>query len=105
MWATDLNISYGEHVSMASLLLYMTNGVFDWSHAFEVTCTVQKIKKVKGQKVEEVSEEKQQRYAVLSAKLYHTNLSVIHYSVFFQTCRALGKPLICICYFLLYGVV
>ena len=76
MWATDLNISYGEHVSMASLLLYMTNGVFDWSHAFEVTCTVQKIKKVKGQKVEEVSEEKQQRYAVLSAKLYHTNLSV-----------------------------
>lgn len=26
----------------------------------------------------------------MSSKLHHTNLAVIHYSVFFQTCRALG---------------
>jgi IQ domain-containing protein H len=30
------------------------------------------------------------RYALMSAKLYHSNLAVVHYSVFFQTCRALG---------------
>ena len=26
----------------------------------------------------------------MSSKLHHSNLAVIHYSVFFQTCRALG---------------
>ena len=90
MWATDLNISYSEHVAMTSLVLYMSNGTFDWSHSFEVKVPAEKVKKSKGHKVEETVEEKCARYAVLSAKLLHTNLAVIHYSVFFQTCRALG---------------
>lgn len=30
------------------------------------------------------------RYGILSTKLLHSNLSVIHYSVFFQMCRAHG---------------
>lgn len=75
---------------MSSLLLFMTNGKFDWSHSFEVVCSVEKTHKVKGKKVEEIVAEKQQRYAVMSSKMRHTNLAVIHYSVFFQTCRALG---------------
>ena len=45
---------------------------------------------MKGKKVDEIVADKQQRYAVMSSKLRHTNLAVIHYSVFFQTCRALG---------------
>ena len=90
LWATDLNISYSEHVAMTSLVLYMSNGTFDWSHSFEVKVPAEKVKKSKGLKVEETVEEKCARYAVLSAKLLHTNLAVIHYSVFFQTCRALG---------------
>ena len=30
------------------------------------------------------------RFAILSTRLLHSNLSVIHYSVFFQMCRAHG---------------
>ncbi len=37
LWATDLNISYSHHVGMNSLLLYLTNGTFNWKeHEFTV---------------------------------------------------------------------
>lgn len=37
IWATDLNISYTENVSLASLLFYMTNGHFDSTkHTYDI---------------------------------------------------------------------
>ena len=30
------------------------------------------------------------RYAVIGSRLLHTNLSMVHYSVFFQMCKAQG---------------
>ena len=37
MWATDLNISYSDMVSMSNLLAYMSYGKFDpTTHSFDV---------------------------------------------------------------------
>jgi len=40
--------------------------------------------------LKEKEKENTSRYCVMSSKLHHSNLAVVHYSVFFQTCRALG---------------
>lgn len=75
---------------MSNLLFYMTNGHFDVeNHLFEVESQKDtKNKKVK--RSDKVEENNKSRYAVMSSRLFHTNLAVIHYSVFFQTCRAHG---------------
>ena len=40
LWATDLNISYTDHVAMSQLLFYMTNGKLDAdTHTFRVPVT------------------------------------------------------------------
>lgn len=91
LWATDLNISYSDHVAMSNLLYFMSNGRFDTeNHIYEVDPPADyKPKRIKrgNDKVEEYNKT---RYAVMSSRLFHTNLAVIHYSVFFQTCRAHG---------------
>ncbi|KAI8480076.1 hypothetical protein Bbelb_421660, partial [Branchiostoma belcheri] len=69
LWATDLNLSYGDSTGMRELMLYVTSGTFD---------------------AENCPPSPLPRYAVMSTQLLHSNLTVIHYSVFFQMCRAHG---------------
>lgn len=51
MWATDLNISYSDMVSMTSLLTYMSYGKFDpIAHSFDVSLHHAETKKKKNKK-------------------------------------------------------
>lgn len=92
LWATDLNISYSENACMTNLIVYMTNGSFDSeNHLFEIEEPKDYVKPKRGNKrADQIDEYNRKRYAIMSSRLYHSNLSVIHYSVFFQTCRAHG---------------
>lgn len=88
LWATGLNISYGDLTSLYGLLNYVTD-----------------CKTVQGELLlpvkDEVSDpinhllyyvptslQYSRRYAVLSNQLYHSNLAVLQYPVFFQICKA-----------------
>jgi len=69
----DLDLGYSDHLALHQLLSYITGAQMDWESG-----TLQ----VPGQ------EGGAERFAVLSPHLHHTNLSVVHYHVFFQMCRA-----------------
>ena len=91
LWATDLSIRHSEHVSLTGLLYYMSNGIFDpIEHVYTVPPSPVESKQKSGRRPIIEKEENLNRFAIMSSKLFHTNLAVIHYSVFFQTCRALG---------------
>ena len=73
----------------------MTNGCFNnQKHVYDIPVEIKTISKKGVKEVKKADNTNQiviqNRYSVMSSKLYHTNLAVIHYSVFFQTCRALG---------------
>jgi IQ domain-containing protein H len=74
----------------------MTNGSFNnQKHVYDLPVELKTISKKGAKEVKKADNNNNQiviqnRYSVMSSKLYHTNLAVIHYSVFFQTCRALG---------------
>ena len=73
----------------------MTNGSFNsQKHVYDIPVEIKTISKKGVKEVKKADNTNQiaiqNRYSVMSSKLYHTNLAVIHYSVFFQTCRALG---------------
>lgn len=65
----DLDIGYSDHLALFQLLSYITGAAFDF---------------VGGQ----LLVEGKARYAVMSSQLYHTNMSIIHYPVFFKMCKA-----------------
>ena len=69
LWAVDLDLGYSNHLALQRLLGYVTGAT---------------VEPDSGQLVVGSSP----RFAVLSPRLYHTNLSVVHYSVFFQMCKA-----------------
>ncbi|CAF1395000.1 unnamed protein product, partial [Didymodactylos carnosus] len=91
LWAVDLSIGYSEHVSMYNVMRYVTTGKFDSSqHLFDVS--IKQTKRLRNWQngAPEQTTIAKSRYAVWSSRLHHTNLSVLHYSVFFQMCRAHG---------------
>ena len=65
----DLDLGYSDYLALQQLLSYVTGATIDQSSGQLVV----------GDEV---------RFAVVSPHVYHSNLSLIHSSVFFQMCRA-----------------
>ncbi|CAF3362603.1 unnamed protein product [Rotaria socialis] len=92
VWTIDLSIGYSEHVSLYRIMRFVTTGDFDpQTHSFTVKVkqAKQRVRHWQTGAPEYITVEKN-RFAVWSARLHHSNLSVLHYSVFFQMCRAHG---------------
>ncbi|CAF2899332.1 unnamed protein product [Rotaria sp. Silwood2] len=91
IWVVDLSIGYSEHVSLSRVTRFVTTGHFDpQTHLF--TTKVKQAKRLRNWQgsAPEYNTVERNRYAVWSSRLHHSNLSVLHYSVFFQMCRAHG---------------
>lgn len=93
LWALDISLQYSDSLAMFQLMSFVSNGSLDTkTHTFSVPPPKQEAKKrrrrLHGQ--EEEQPPNTNRFAVMSTRLLHTNLSVVHYSVFFQMCRAHG---------------
>ncbi|CAI8053072.1 IQ domain-containing protein H [Geodia barretti] len=69
LWAVDLDIGYSSHLALLRLLCYVTGATVDPRS---------------GQLVVDGGP----RFAVLSPRVYHSSLPVVHYPVFFQMCKA-----------------
>uniref|UniRef100_W5N947 IQ motif containing H n=1 Tax=Lepisosteus oculatus TaxID=7918 RepID=W5N947_LEPOC len=79
VWAIDLDLCYSDQLAMTQLLLMMTGGRLDCrASCLEVPAPPREPAPVTS------------RYVVMSSRLRHTNLSMVHYSVFFQMCKAQG---------------
>ncbi|CAB4043443.1 Hypothetical predicted protein, partial [Paramuricea clavata] len=97
LWAVDLKLTHSDSLAQMKLMKYVTNGTFDPERSiFQVPVTVNKpeptltISRRRKTIVQEEPPPNPYRYAIFSSRLQHSNLSVIHYSVFFQMCRAHG---------------
>lgn len=93
LWALDISIQYSDSLAMFNLMTFVSNGsLCVKTHTFDVPPPKQEAKKrrrrLQGQ--EEEHPPNTNRFGVMSTRLLHTNLSVVHYSVFFQMCRAHG---------------
>ena len=93
LWALDLSLHYSDSLAMFQLMSYVSNGQLDLkTHTFNVPPNKQ-VQKKRRRRVAGQDDEmppNTSRDAVMSTRLLHTNLAVVHYSVFFQMCRAHG---------------
>ncbi|XP_064607991.1 IQ domain-containing protein H-like isoform X2 [Liolophura sinensis] len=93
LWAIDLSLMYSDSLAMFRLMEFVSQGVLNTkTHVFDVP-TPKETKPKKKRILEGMCEEPPKntnRYGVMSARLLHTNLAVVHYSVYFQMCRAHG---------------
>jgi hypothetical protein len=93
LWATDLDLCYTDTICMAHLIEFATGTRFEsTTHMLTVRCIRSEDTKTR-QRTDSRQEQKSvfvNRYAAFSLRLYHSNLTMVHYSVFFQMCRAHG---------------
>jgi hypothetical protein len=104
VWATGMKISPSDFLYMVKLLEFSTNTHLDAANAtlqVEIQALERQTHEVqiapnrnlgsqitrKTTTMEKVIK-KQDRFAVISTQLLHTNLAILHYTVFFQMCRA-----------------
>ena len=89
LWAIDLKIQYTDTLAMSNILQYVTGGSFDSGSGLFKIPDYQVMPEMTSRfKSPKVRQPPNHRFAVLSPRLFHTNLSLVHYSVFFQMCRA-----------------
>ncbi|KAM9528420.1 LOW QUALITY PROTEIN: IQ motif-containing protein H [Salvelinus alpinus] len=88
VWAVDLDLSYSTQLAMTQLMLMNGGSLNCRTSPWEVPLTKPFLRQ-KGSK-ETALPAVASRYAVLGSRLLHTNLSMVHYSVFFQMCKAQG---------------
>ncbi|KAL5482074.1 hypothetical protein EMCRGX_G022355 [Ephydatia muelleri] len=70
LWGIDLDIGYSDHLALFQLLSYITGATFDSGGGRLLV------------------DGGTPRYAVMSSQLYHTNMAIVHYPVFFKMCKA-----------------
>ncbi|WAR06286.1 IQCH-like protein [Mya arenaria] len=93
LWALDISLQYSDSLAMFQLMSFVSNGTLNTrTHVFDVPPPKQEAKK-RRRRLHGTDEDQPlntNRFGVMSTRLLHTNLSVVHYSVFFQMCRAHG---------------
>ncbi|XP_076802306.1 IQ domain-containing protein H-like isoform X2 [Clavelina lepadiformis] len=94
LWATDLTLAYSDQMAMTQLMLFVTRGKLDAARCLMRVPPPIKAKEGRFRKRDD-NKDKQpppnlNRYYVMSTHLMHSNMAVVHYSVFFQMCRAHG---------------
>lgn len=97
LWAVDLKLTHSNSLAQMKLMQYVTNGSFDAEQSiFQVPVIVPQPEPTRSTSRRRKTIQQEEpppspyRYAIFSSLLQHSNLSVIHYSVFFQMCRAHG---------------
>ncbi|XP_031420660.1 IQ motif-containing protein H [Clupea harengus] len=92
VWAIDLDLGYSNQLVLTQLTLALSGATLDCrTSRLEVSLPIKEknatlsLKEAKAQPTPVTS-----RYAVIGSRLLHTNLSMVHYSVFFQMCKAQG---------------
>lgn len=69
LWCVDLDLCYSNTLALYQLMTYLTGFQFDVTSGTLSTLN-------------------NTRYAVLAPRLFHSNLSPLYYSIFFQMCKA-----------------
>ncbi|XP_072291945.1 IQ motif-containing protein H [Eucyclogobius newberryi] len=82
VWALDLHLSYSDHLAMTQILLHNSQGMLSCQNSIDVPMPNTE----KSAQMHCAAK----RYAVLSSKLFHANLSMLYRSVFFQMCKVRG---------------
>uniref|UniRef100_A0A4W4F863 IQCH-like ATP-grasp domain-containing protein n=1 Tax=Electrophorus electricus TaxID=8005 RepID=A0A4W4F863_ELEEL len=89
VWAVDLDLGYSNQLAMTQLMLLMTGGTLDCHTGRLEVPPVRDAKPTARHRVPKANTVLL-RFAVMSSRLIHTNLAMVHYSVFFQMCKAQG---------------